>query len=160
MFNRNNELPFTKLLETLPQRAGKGSRDQAKGRGAHVEGDPRAGIARGMRQEGRGGSGRVGVDVARAAARTVRGGFAETLTYTEFPPERWRWTRTDNGIERINREIRRRKRVVATFPDGNSVPMLVTAGLKYIVVHDWDKRRCLDMSKLEELDELKEKAEG
>ena len=27
-------------------------------------------------------------------------------------------------------------------------------------VHDWDKRRCLDMSKLEELDELKEKAEG
>lgn len=160
MFIRNNELPFTKLLETLPQRAGKGSRDQAKARGAHVEGDPRAGIARGMRQEGRGGSGRVGVEVARAAARTVRGGFAETLTYTEFPPERWRRTRTDNGIERINREIRRRKSVVATFPNGNSVPMLVTAGLKYIVVHDWDKRRCLDMSKLEELDELKEKAEG
>lgn len=98
--------------------------------------------------------------MARAAARTVRGGFAETLTYTEFPPERWRRTRTDNGIKRINREIRRRKRVVATFPNGNSVPMLVTAGLKYIVVHDWDKRRCLDMSKLEELDELKEKAEG
>ena len=112
-----------------------------------------------MRQEGRGGSGRVGVDVARAAARTVRVGFAETLTYTEFPPERWRRTRTDNGIERINREISR-KRVVATFPDGNSVPMLVTAGLKYIVVHAWDKRRCLDMSKLEELDEPKEKAEG
>ena len=81
MFIRNNEPPFTKLLETLPQRAGKGSRDQAKGRGAHVEGDPRAGIVRGMRQEGRGASGRVGVDVARAAARTVRGGFAETLTY-------------------------------------------------------------------------------
>ncbi|MCI7409790.1 MAG: transposase [Collinsella sp.] len=98
--------------------------------------------------------------MARAAARTVRGGFAETLTYTEFPPERWRRTRTDNGIERINREIRRRKRVVATFSDGNSVPMLVTTGLKYIVVHDWDKRRCLDMSKLEELDELKEKEEG
>lgn len=133
MFIRNNEPPFTKLLETLPQRAGKGSRDQAKGRGAHVEGDPRAGIVRGMRQEGRGASGRVGVDVARAAARTVRGGFAETLTYTEFPPERWRRTRTDNGIERINREIRRRKRVVATFSDGNSVPMLMTTGLKYIV---------------------------
>ena len=49
----------------LPQRAGKGSRDQAEGRGAHAEGDPRAGIARGMRQEGRGGGGRVGVDAAR-----------------------------------------------------------------------------------------------
>lgn len=43
---------------------------------AHVEGDPRAGIARGMRQEGRGGGGRVGVDTARGGhedgARRVR----------------------------------------------------------------------------------------
>ena len=53
-----------------------GPRDQAKGRGAHVEGDPRAGIARGMRQEGRGGGGRVRVDEARGgredSARRVR----------------------------------------------------------------------------------------
>lgn len=60
----------------LPQRAGKSSRDQAKGRGAHVEGDPRAGIARGMQQEGRGGGWRVGVDAARGGredgARRVR----------------------------------------------------------------------------------------
>lgn len=41
----------------LPQRAGKGSRDQAEGRAAHTEGDPRAGIARGMRQKGQGGGG-------------------------------------------------------------------------------------------------------
>lgn len=40
-------------------------RDQAKGRGVHVKGDPRAGIARGIWQEGRGGGGRVGVDAAR-----------------------------------------------------------------------------------------------
>ena len=60
----------------LPQLAGKGSRDQAEGRGAHAEGDARAGIARGMRQEGRGGGGRVGVDAARGGredgARRVR----------------------------------------------------------------------------------------
>lgn len=49
----------------LPQRAGKGSRDQAESRGAHAEGDPRAGIARGMRQKGRGGGGEAGVDAAR-----------------------------------------------------------------------------------------------
>lgn len=94
------------------------------------------------------------------AARTVRDGFAETLASTGFPPERWRQIRTNDGIERINREIRRRTRVVGTFPDGNSVPMLVTAKLKYVVEHEWGKRRYLDMSKLEEMDELKEKAEG
>lgn len=65
-----------------------------------------------------------------AAARTVRGGFAETLAYTEFPPEYWRRIRTNNGIERINREIRKRTRAVGTFPDGNSAPMLATARLK------------------------------
>lgn len=93
------------------------------------------------------------------AARTVRDGFAETLVYTKFPPDHWRRIRTSNGIERINREIRRRTRVVGTFPDGNSALMLVTARLKYIVEHEWGKRRYLDMSMLEETDELEGKAE-
>ena len=94
-----------------------------------------------------------------AAARTVRDGFAETLAYTEFPPEHWRRIRTNNVIERIKREIRG-TRVVGTFPDGISALMLVTARLKYIVEHEWGKRRYLDMSKLEEMDELSKKAEG
>lgn len=38
--------------------------------------------------------------------------------------------------------------------------MLVTARLKYIVEHERGKRRYLDMSKLEEMDELRGKAEG
>lgn len=94
------------------------------------------------------------------AARAVRDGFAETLAYTKFPSDHWRRIRTSNGIERINREIRRRTRVVGTFPDGNSALMLVTARLKYTVEHEWGKRRYLDMSKLEETDEPKGKAEG
>lgn len=95
-----------------------------------------------------------------STARTVRDGFAETLAYTEFPPEHWRRIRTNNGIERIDCEIRRRTRAVGTYPDGNSVVILVSARLKYIVEHEWSKRRYLDMSKLEEMDELKGKAEG
>ena len=95
-----------------------------------------------------------------AAARKVRDGFAETLAYTEFPPGHWRRIRTNNGIEHINREIRRMTRVVRTSPDGNSALMLMAARLKYIVEHEWGKRRYLDMSKLEEMDELKGKAEG
>lgn len=96
----------------------------------------------------------------RAAARTVRDGFAETLADTEFPPEHWRRIRTNNGTERIIREIRRRTRVVGTFPDGNSAFMLVAANLKCIAEHEWGKRRYLDMSKLEEMDRPKGKMEG
>lgn len=92
--------------------------------------------------------------------RTVSDGFAETLACTEFQPEHWHRIRTNNGIDRINRENRRRTRVVGTFPDGKSALMLVTARLKYIVEHEWGKRRYLDMSKLEEMDELEGKARG
>lgn len=90
-----------------------------------------------------------------AAARTLRDGFAETLTYTEFPPEHWRRIRMNNGIGRINREIRRRTKAVGTFLDGNSTLMLVTARLKYIVRHEWGKRGYLDISKKEETDKPK-----
>ena len=45
-----------------------------------------------------------------STAKTVRDGFAETFAYTEFPPEPWRRIRTNNGIEHIDREIRRRTR--------------------------------------------------
>lgn len=113
-----------------------------------------------MRQKGRGGGGEAGVNAVRDGRRTVRDGLAETLAYTEFPPEHWRQIRTNNGIERINREIRRRTRVVGTFPDGNSALMLVTVRLKRIAEHERCKRRRLNMSKLEEMDELKEKSEG
>lgn len=95
-----------------------------------------------------------------AGARTARERHAETLAYTEFPPKHWRRIRTNNGIERIDRKSRRRTRIVGTFPDGNSALMLVTARLKYIVEHEWGKRRYLDMSRLEEMDELRGKAEG
>lgn len=73
-----------------------------------------------------------------------------TLTYTRFPMEHWRRIRTNNAIERLNREIRRRTRVVGTFPDGKSALMLVTARLKYVAESEWGKRRYLDMSLLKD----------
>ena len=56
----------------------------------------------------------------KEAAKVVREGFAETLTYCEVPREHWLRIRTNNAIERLNGEIRRRTRVVGTFPDGKS----------------------------------------
>lgn len=84
------------------------------------------------------------------AAKVVRDGYAETLTYTRFPVEHWRRIRTNNAIERLNREIRRRTRVVGTFPDGKSALMLVTARLKYVADSEWGSRRYLDVSLLDE----------
>ena len=55
----------------------------------------------------------------------VRGSVEETLTYCDFPSEHWVKIRTNNVIERMNREIWRRTRVVGAFPDGNSALMLV-----------------------------------
>ena len=79
----------------------------------------------------------------------MRDGCGETLAYTEFPMQHWTRIRTNNAIERLNREIRRRTRVVGTFPDGKSALMLVTARLKYIVENEWGSRRYLDVSLLE-----------
>ena len=86
----------------------------------------------------------------REAAMVVRDGYAETLTYTRFPRERWRRIRTNNAIERLNREIRRRARVVGTFPDGRSALMLVTARLKYVAESSWGSRRYLGVTLLDE----------
>ena len=85
-----------------------------------------------------------------AASKCVREGVVETLTYTRFPMRHWRRIRTNNAIERLNREIRRRTRVVGTFPDGRSALMLVTARLKYVADSEWGSRRYLDVSLLDE----------
>lgn len=86
----------------------------------------------------------------REAAMAVRDGYAETLAYTRFPREHWRRIRTNNAIERLNREIRRRTRVVGTFPDGRSALMLETARLKYVAESSWGSRRYLDVTLLDE----------
>ena len=55
----------------------------------------------------------------KEAAKKVEDGIEETLTYCDFPSEHWTRIRTNNVIERLNREIRRRTRVVGTFSDGS-----------------------------------------
>ena len=67
----------------------------------------------------------------KEAARKVEDSVEETLTYCDFPYEHWARIRTNHVIERLSREIRRRTRVVGTFPDGNSALMLVCARLRH-----------------------------
>ena len=79
------------------------------------------------------------------AAELVRTGAPETLSYYAFPEQHWRRIRTNNPMERIMREIRRRTRVVGCFPDGNSALMLVSARLRHIAGTKWGTRVYLDM---------------
>ena len=57
--------------------------------------------------------------------------------------EHWRKIRTNNGLERIMKEIRRRTRVVGSFPDGYSAMMLVGARLRHISTTKWGTRQYL-----------------
>jgi putative transposase len=54
------------------------------------------------------------------AAALVVAGIEETLYYYAFPREHWRCLRTNNPLERLLREVRRRTRAVGVFPDGKS----------------------------------------
>ena len=55
-----------------------------------------------------------------AAAKIVHEGAHETLSYYAFPQPHWRHLRTNNPLERIMKEIRRRTRVVGSLPGGES----------------------------------------
>jgi putative transposase len=86
------------------------------------------------------------------AAQIVRDGIDDTLTYYDFPDAHWRRIRTNNPLERILREVRRRTRVVGAFPDGNSALMLVAARLRHIAGTRWGTRRYLNMQLLSEVE--------
>jgi transposase-like protein len=85
------------------------------------------------------------------AAGIVRDGIEETLSYMNFPREFWRRIRTNNPLERIMREIRRRTRVVGNFPDGESALMLVAARLRHVASTTWSTKQYLNMKRLEEI---------
>jgi transposase-like protein len=84
------------------------------------------------------------------AAELVERHVEETLVYYRFPAQHWRRIRTNNPLERIIREIRRRTRVVGAFPDGESALMLVAARLRHIASTKWGTRRYLKMELLNE----------
>jgi transposase-like protein len=85
------------------------------------------------------------------AAEIVENGIEETLSYYALPPEHWRCLRTNNPLERLMREIRRRTRVVGAFPDGKSALMLVAARLRHVAGTRWGSKRYLQMNRLAEV---------
>ena len=86
------------------------------------------------------------------AAKKIETGIDETLTYMDYPAQHWNKIRTTNLIERVNREIKRRTRVIGAFPDGQSALMLVCTRLRYIAGTDWGAKRYLNMQHLFEME--------
>jgi transposase-like protein len=84
------------------------------------------------------------------AAEKLKKGIEETLTHMDFPSEHRGKIRSNNVIERVNREIRRRTKVVGIFPDGNSALMLVCARLRYVASSCWGTKRYMNMKCLNE----------
>ena len=82
------------------------------------------------------------------AAKKVEDGIEETLTYMDFPTQHWTRIRTNNAIERLNREIKRRTKEIGAFPDGQSALMLVCARLRQVAVTSWGARRYMNMDHL------------
>jgi transposase-like protein len=93
------------------------------------------------------------------AAKTIEDGIEDTLTYYRFPQQHWRRIRTNNALERIMREIRRRTRVVGAFPDGNSALMLCAARLRHVAGSSWGRKKYLNMDLLKD-QELEEQMEA
>ena len=87
-----------------------------------------------------------------AAAKKIETGIDEMLTYMDYPAQYWNKIRTTNLIERVNREIKRRTRVIGAFPDGQSALMLVCTRLRYIAGTDWGAKRYLNMQHLFEME--------
>lgn len=141
----------------LLQRAGEDSRDQAEGRGARAEGDPRAGIAQGMRRKGRGGGGGAGIDAARgghedSARRIRRDACLYGIPAGALAP--YQDEQRDRAYQPRDREEDEGRR------DLSGQQLGPHAGKDEVEAHSRSKRRYPDMSKLEEMDELRGKAEG
>ena len=81
-------------------------------------------------------------------AKKVEEGIEETLTYMDFPTQHWTRIRTNNAIERLNREIKRRTKAIGAFPDGQSALMLVCARLRHVAATNWGARRYMNMDHL------------
>ena len=83
-----------------------------------------------------------------SAAKKLEDGIDETLTYMDFPTQHWTRIRTNNTIERLNREIKRRTRAIGAFPDGQSALMLVCARLRHVAGTQWGSKRYMNMDHL------------
>lgn len=83
-------------------------------------------------------------------AKWLEESVEDGLTVFQFPRDHWQKIRTSNGMERVNREIKRRARVAVLFPNKESALRLVT-GVLMEINDEWaTNRQYLNMISLTE----------
>lgn len=92
----------------------------------------------------------------RKAAELVDESIEETFSYYRYPSQHWLKLKTNNPMERLMKEARRRTKVVGAFPDGHSALMLVAARLRHVSATHWGTRKYMNMSLLTEMDKDKQ----
>jgi putative transposase len=83
------------------------------------------------------------------AVECLERGFDAATQYFAFPEKHWKRIRTNNGLERLHGEIKRRTRAVGAFPDRSSALRLITA-VALQAVSIWRDRIYLDMTILDD----------
>jgi transposase-like protein len=90
------------------------------------------------------------------AAASMRDAKLDVLAFTQFPLAHWRKIWSNNPLERLNKEIKRRTNVVGIFPNDNAAIRLVGAVLAN-QHDDWIiARRYLTDTSLAELDNTRD----
>jgi len=88
----------------------------------------------------------------KAAADLVEHSIHEAFTFYAYPSQHWLKLKTNNPMERLLKEARRRTKVVGAFPDGHSALMMVAARLRHVSATHWGTRKYMNMKLLEEMD--------
>ena len=88
--------------------------------------------------------------LSRDAAAVMESAEADALAHLDFPAGHRRRIRTNNVQERLNREIKRRSRVVQSFPSEASLVRLVGA-VCCEAREEWSSRRYMEPSGIEAL---------
>lgn len=86
------------------------------------------------------------------AAEYIKASVRDTLTFLDYPQEHRRKLHSNNLLERLNKEIRRRTKVVGAFPNGESALILVSARCRWVAGRDWGTKRYMEMDRLRQLD--------
>lgn len=82
------------------------------------------------------------------ALECLQSGFTAGAAFYDFPGAHWRFIRTTNTLERLNREVRRRSDSVGAFPDRASALRLITA-VVLKATKSWAYKQYLNVKLLE-----------